>query len=560
MASRRPPRFADMRLSACAVAAACLMASGCVGQDASAASQATPTRTPATAEPTPAATSAATPMPTPQPRHTSWGPSVAHWEEAREIVAGLSVEQQAGQVIVATYAGTAPPLGLVRDLYLGGVIVMADNVPDGPDGLTQLAAVTDQVQRAGGRPYPVLVAIDQEGGPVARVGAPATEFPPGMAHGAAADDEVSRSVAKASGTEMAALGVTMVFAPVADVTTPGDPTIGVRSPGDDPALVGSVAAAQVEGFGAGGVVGVVKHFPGHGSVPADSHLELPVQTATVDALAERDLVPFVQTVEAGVPAVMVAHIDVRDIDPGVPASLSRPVVTELLRDELGFEGVVVTDALGMAAVADRYGPAESAVAALAAGSDVLLMPTDAQAARDGIVTAVTDGTLDPERLEEAARRVVALSLHQASLGERPDLAVVGTHHDVSREVSAAAVALVEGECEGPYVGPSIRLAGGTETDRQRLAAAAEAAGLGVGAGDLVTLVGVAGSSGSGDVVVALDTPYGLASSSARTASLALFGRTPQAFAALVDVLTGRSPAPGELPVDIPGVEEPSCVS
>jgi beta-N-acetylhexosaminidase len=379
-----------------------------------------------------------------------------------------------------------------------------------------------------------------------------------MAHGAANRPALSRQAAQASATELSALGFTMVFAPVADVTTSGDPTIGVRSPSDDPERVGAVAAAQVEGYADGGVVGVVKHFPGHGSVPADSHLELPVQSAGLDELAARDLVPFEKVVEAGVAAVMVAHIDVRDVDPGVPSSLSRAVVTGVLRERLGFDGVVVTDALGMAAIADRYGPGQSAVAALAAGSDLLLMPPDPRAARDAIVAAVATGELDDERLAEAARRVVALALHQQEQAEPAGIEVVGTHGSASRDLSAAAVTVVDGECTGPYVGSSIRVAGGTDADRRLLRSAAQAAGLGTGAGELVVLLGGPGSSGSGEVVVALDTPYGLGRSSASTAAFALFGRTPEAFAALVDVLTGRTAAAGTLPVAVDGVDPPSC--
>ena len=501
---------------------------------------------------------AAAARPSTEPRAvTGWGPTMQQWRRAGVLVADMSVEEQAGQVIVATYAGLEPPLDLVRELRLGGVILMGDNVPTGAGGASSMERITRRLREAADRPFPVIVAVDQEGGPVARLGPPVTEFPPGMAHGAANDRAVSRTAARASGTELAALGFTMVFAPVADVTMAGDPTIGVRSPGDRPALVSRVAVAQAQGFERAGVVPVLKHFPGHGSVPADSHVELPVQTAPVDRLTQRDLRPFAAAVDAGVPAMMVAHIDVRAVDAGVPASLSRPVVTGVLRDQLGFEGVVVTDSLGMAAVADRSTAAESAVAALRAGADLLLMPPDARAARDGIVAAVRSGGLPRDRLVEAARRVVALQLYQRSSAQRPALSVVGSRAEASRALSERAVTVMDGPCTGPYVGSSIRIAGGTSTDRERLRAAADAAGLGTGAGDLVVLMG-AGSTASGDVVVALDTPYGLARSSAATASLALFGRTPQAFEVLVDVLTGRAEAPGTLPVRVDGARRQPC--
>ena len=476
----------------------------------------------------------------------------------------MSLQERAGHVIVGTYGGTEPPLDLVRELGLAGVILMVDNVPSGSDSLAALADTTQRLHAALDRPYPLIVSVDQEGGPVARVGPPATQFPPGMAHGAADDADLSRAVAAAQGRELAALGFTMNFAPVADVTAgPSDPTIGVRAPGDRAPLVGRVATAQAAGLLQAGVVPVVKHFPGHGSVPADSHVELPVQDASLDQLTERDLAPFAAAVQDGVPAVMVAHLDVRDVDPGVPSSLSAPVVRGILRDSLGFRGVVVTDSLSMAAITERYTAAESAVAALRAGADLLLMPPDARTARDGIVAAVRAGQLSEQRLNLAVRRVVALQLHQAELLERagtPEVAEVGSAAatKASRRLSASAVTLVSGRCRGPLVGPSVQVAGGTATDRALFDAAARRAGLQTGAGDVVVLVSSAGSAGSGDVVVALDTPYGLGRSGASSALLALFGRTPQAFDALAAVLTGQRQASGALPVRVDGVTPPSC--
>jgi beta-N-acetylhexosaminidase len=511
------------------------------------------------------------PVPTPpaaqqarEPRDRAWGPSGKNWQRAGELVAQMPLEQRAGHVIVGTYGGLEPPIDLVRDLGLAGVVLMGDNVASGSDSMATLAQTTRRLQSALDRPYPLIISVDQEGGPVARVGSPATPFAPGMAHGAADDADVSRVASRALGRELNALGFTMNFAPVADVTAgPSDPTIGVRSPGDRPQLVGRAASAQAAGLAEAGLVPVVKHFPGHGSVPADSHVELPVQTASLDRLTARDLVPFARAVTAGVPAVMVAHLDVRDVDPGVPSSLSAPVVRGLLRGDLGFRGVVVTDSLSMAAVTQRYSPADSGVAALRAGSDLLLMPPDARAARDGIVAAVRSGELRAQRLGTAVRRVVALQLHQADLLAQAgtvELSYVGSAAPMkaSGRLSAAAVTLVSGRCEGPLVGPAVRVVGGTETDRALFTAAADRAGLATGSGDVVVLAGSPGSVGSGDVVVALDTPYGLGRSSASAAMLALFGRTPQAFDALMGVLTGRSPASGTLPVQIDGVRPPSC--
>jgi beta-N-acetylhexosaminidase len=497
-----------------------------------------------------------TPPPTPPPAGeatTSWGVPQADWQRAGRLVARMTVERRAGQVMVATYPGLEPPTDLVRDLGLAGVILLGDNVPADP---RQLAGALSALQQADPRPYPLVVAVDQEGGPVTRIGDPATPFPPAMALGAADDTALATRAAAASGREMRALGFTMVFAPVADVTQRFDPTIGVRSPGGRPALVGRIATAQAAGYAQAGVVPVLKHFPGHGSVPADSHLELPVQTATPQQLRRRDLVPFATGVAAGAPAVMVAHIDVRALDPGVPSSVSPAVVTGMLRDDLGFDGVVVTDSMLMAGVADRYGPGEGAVAALAAGADLVLMPADARIARDAIVAAVRERRLQPARLAQAARRVVALQLAQARTAQVP-LEVVGTADRASRRVSAAAVTMVpgpEGRCGAPLVAESLQVVGGDEQDRALLAQAAGRAGLQVGSGTTVALLGTASATARADVVVALDAPWGLGGSEARLARLALFGRTPGAFDALVAVLEGRADAPGRLPVSVPGLD------
>jgi len=524
------------------LAAAALLATACAPAEAPDA------RPPATltATPTP------TPTPTPPPP-LPWGPTEDQYAGAAQIVAGMSVEEQAGQVIVAQYQTVGEAAQLVGDLHIGGVIVMGQNVVS-PD---QVRSDIATLQRSAARPYPLLVGVDQEGGKVARLGAPVTEFPSLMTLGAARDAALARRVARASGDELRALGFTMVFAPDADVTSgPDDPTMGSRSASSDPEVVSEVVTAELAGYADAGIVAVVKHFPGHGSVPADSHEELPVQGATLDELRARDFAPFLTAVDDGAPAVMVGHIDVTAVDPGVPSSLSAPVVG-LLRDEHGFDGLVVTDAQNMAAVAGTYGSGDAAVRSLAAGADIVLMPVDVRAAHAAIVAAVADGRLSATRLSDAATRGVALMLHTAAGGVRPAPSVVGSHADVSYAASLAGLTIVSGACRGPLVGGAIQVRGGTEADRARLVAAAEAAGLTVGSGDLVRLLG-GNDPGRGAVVVALDTPYGLGDSSATSARIALYGRTPQAFRALVAVLLGKATGGGMLPVAVHGVEQPGC--
>lgn len=489
----------------------------------------------------------------------NWGPTRAELRRAARLADDLTLRELAGQVIVAEYDGQGSPSALVNDLHLGGVIVMGDNIGS-TDGLRRSNQALRRAVRRSGRQWPVFIGVDQEGGIVERVKGAATRFPSFMSAGAARDTRLTRRAAAASGGELADLGFTVVFAPDGDVTSgPADPTIGSRSAGSDPGLVARQMNAAVDGYLSAGVVPVIKHFPGHGSVPADSHVELPVQDRSLARLRKSDLVPFRAGVERGVPAVMVAHIDVRAVDPGQPSTLSEPVVDGLLRRDLGFRGLVVTDALNMAAVADRFSSAEAAVRALAAGNDVVLMPPDPVAARDGIVTAVREGRLDRARLEQAAARQIALLLHQQTrrAGRPAASGRPGSGGEASYRLSAGAATIVSGPCRRRLVGEAVR-ATGPQDAVARFYAAARRAGLRTGAGTSVALVGYGGAGASADVVVTLDTPYPLGRSSARVARIAMYGDTPGAMRALVDVLLGRARAPGRLPVPVPGVERDGC--
>ncbi len=467
----------------------------------------------------------------------------------------MSPTEKAGQVIVAGFQGTEAPLSLVRRLHVGGVIVMGYNVSSAAQVRSVNRALRAEAQRQG-RTWPLVTSVDQEGGLIARVEQPLTEFPTYMTFGAAGDPRLAQSAARASGRELRALGFTMVFAPDADVTSgPDDPTIGSRSAGSDPKLVSRIVKGSLQGYADAGIVAVPKHFPGHGSVPADSHVSLPVQRESLEQLSERDLVPFRSAVDAGAGAVMVAHIDVRAIDPGTPSSVSPKLVDGILRKRLGFEGAVVTDALEMAGVAEKYGSAEAGVRALLAGSDILLLPADAAALHTAILRALRSGRLPQGRLDEAATRSVALMLQQRSTGGgEPSTSLLGKAGRTSYAASLRGLTVVSGSCKGRLVGRRVRVVGGEQSDRTRFAAAAERAGLDVGAGgDVVRLLSKGSGGGRGEVVVALDTPYALSGSKALAARIALYGRTPDAFRALADVLAGKAHGGGHLPVRVDGV-------
>ena len=499
----------------------------------------------------------------PLPVADGWGPTPEEIGRARRLVGRLSLPERAGQVIVASYPGTAPPVAMVRDLHLGGVIAFSGNVRSA----SQVRSVNRVLQssvRKNGRTWPLIVGVDQEGGRVQRVASGVTGFPTFMTSGAAADPDLTRRVYAASGAELVALGFNVDFAPDADVTMgPADPAIGTRSAGSAPGRVSTQVLAATEGFTSAGILPVVKHFPGHGSVTTDSHLGLPLQPAPMKTLEQRDLVPFAAAVKAGTSTVMVGHLSVRAVDRRLPSSLSRKVVTGLLRERLGFGGVSFTDSLVMRAVADRFGSAGAAVQALRAGQDVLLMPGSPRLARDGIVAAVRSGRLAQARLDQATTRVVALMLHQRSAGRTSRSP--GSGAALSQQFSARALTSVAGPCSGRLVGRAVRVRG-PATAVARFDAAARAAGLTVRRtgkkarrATQVVLVGPGQSvPGRPHVVVALDTPYVLGRSHARTAKIATYGDTSGAMRALVAVLLGRATAPGHLPVSVPGVARTGC--
>ncbi|MCO1599627.1 glycoside hydrolase family 3 protein [Micromonospora sp. RHAY321] len=318
----------------------------------------------------------------------------------------------AAAVLQPGFVGTTPPPWVCRWLGegLGSVVLFARNVVD----TTQVAALTATLRAE--RPD-VIVAIDEEAGDVTRIESVRGSSRPGnFALGAVDDIELTEAVARDLGVELAAAGVTLDYAPDADVNSnPANPVIGVRSFGADPALVARHTAAWVRGLQAGGVAACAKHFPGHGDTRVDSHHDLPRITADRDRLDACELAPFRAAVAAGVQAVMTGHLLVPALDPQLPATLSQRILGGLLRDEMGFSGVVVTDAVEMRAVADRYGFAGAAVRALAAGADAICVGgerADEQAARelrDAIVAAVVSGELPEERLAEAAKRVGQLA-------------------------------------------------------------------------------------------------------------------------------------------------------
>ncbi|MYQ44451.1 glycoside hydrolase family 3 protein, partial [Streptomyces sp. SID4985] len=329
-------------------------------------------------------------------------------------------------VLQPGFTGTTAPDWLLRRLGegLASVGLFGRNITS-PE---QLSALTAQLRTE--RPD-VLVAIDEEGGDVTRLEArTGSSFPGNHALGAVDDVELTRAVARELGRRLADCGVHLNWAPSADVNSnPANPVIGVRSFGADTDLVARHAAAYVSGLQSAGVAACTKHFPGHGDTAVDSHHALPRIDVDADTLDRRDLAPFRAAIEAGTRAVMSAHILVPALDPDRPATLSRPILTGLLRGELGYEGLIVTDGMEMRAISGTYGIERGSVLAIAAGADAICVgggladDETVRRLRDALVGAVRSGELAEERLGDAARRVrelAAWGTGTAGAGTAPD--------------------------------------------------------------------------------------------------------------------------------------------
>jgi beta-N-acetylhexosaminidase len=344
------------------------------------------------------------------------------------------LERLAAACILPGFEGPRAPDWVLRRLAegLGGVVLYAWNV----ESREQLAALTSDLLA---EQPDAVVAIDEEGGDVTRLeAATGSSYPGNGALGVVDDVELTERIAASLGAELAAAGVNLDFAPVADVNTnPRNPVIGIRSFGSDDALVARHVSAFVRGLQRAGVAACAKHFPGHGDTSVDSHLALP----SVDDLDERALVPFRAAIDAGVRSIMTAHIVVRSLGE-TPATMNRELLHDLLRDELGFDGMVVTDALEMKAISDTVGVEEGAVRALAAGADALCLGHDlfdesVVSVRDALVEAVRSGRIAEERLVSAASRVAASA-------RVPRDASAGVDHAAGRDAARRALR-IEGD-------------------------------------------------------------------------------------------------------------------
>jgi beta-N-acetylhexosaminidase len=317
---------------------------------------------------------------------------------------GMSLREKAGQLLVLPFSGTTAPTALIREYHPGGLIYFSENLTDD----SQIAGLSRSSQRAARAVgEPLLLMTDQEGGIVTRI--PGTSDTPA---GAEFDGDArwARRTARQTGELLDRLGINVDLAPVADVNTVGDAgVIGSRSFGSDPDVVSRLTAAQVCGYHEGGVAAAAKHFPGHGSTATDSHLEVVTIDRTRREWRQVDRPPFVAAQQQEVDVMLVGHLSVPALDPsGLPATLSGPILRGSLRRGIGFDGVIITDSMLMEGITAYGGSATLAVRAVRAGVDLLLMPADAAAARNGIVAAVRDGLISEQRLDRSVARVLTL--------------------------------------------------------------------------------------------------------------------------------------------------------
>ncbi len=521
---------------------------------------------------------------------------------ADEWLARMTTEEKVGQLMIVGFAGPrlTPELSdVIRDLHVGGVIVFLINGNiETPEQVATLTRDLQDVARADGAPG-LFMSVDQEGGRVSRLRETTgfSEIPGAMALGATGDPENARRAAQLLAREMLAVGLNVDFAPVLDVNNnPANPVIGVRSFGSDPESVAEFGVAYLEGLQSEGVLAFGKHFPGHGDTDVDSHVALPTVPHDRSRLEAVEFVPFKAAIAAKVAGIMSAHVTFPAIDPsGMPATLSRPVLTGLLRGDLGFDGLVVTDSLEMGALRNSLGlsPAEAAATAFAAGADLLLFNqghADHRAAHALIVQQLTTGAIPMARLDDAVLRVLRAKERfglLAPLSPEPataaDSVFTPEHRALADALAAQSITLLRDDAHliplsaeaHPFVFEIPAMAGlgellgetamsiGEQPTHAEIRLAAGLASQGrpviVGVADVkrnptqIDLVDALVKTGAPVIVVALREPYDLLAMPAGPALLATYGSPPPSLRALKAVLRGESPITSQLPVELPGM-------
>jgi beta-N-acetylhexosaminidase len=523
------------------------------------------------------------------------------------ILINMTLEEKVGQLFLVFFHGPrlSPALReMIVDYHIGGIVLfsIAGNI-ENPAQVAQMINDAQAVAVSHGAGIPLFVAVDQEGGPVVRLTDGVTHFPSQMAVGATASEELARRMAAITAQELAALGINMNLAPVLDVNNnPNNPVIGLRSFGSSPELVARLGAAMVDAYREAGVIATAKHFPGHGDTTVDSHFGLPSIPHDRERLEAVELAPFRVAIQQGVPAVMTAHVLFPAIDPNPnrPATLSPLVLQGLLRQEMGFDGLLITDSLGMGALKLVVGTVEAAQLSLHAGADVLAFGADIgatvaeqKAAYQRILSLVQAGEIPEERIDDAVRRILQLKAEYLLLDWEPVVvdaipAQVGTeaHRAVAQQIAEQSMTLVRdsagllplaedevvlvvwpspagdlGEplaaCRKDLILRPVHLDPTPTEVEQILLDAQIASKIIVGTLNArryptqVRLVEVLQDRPL--IVAALSQPYDLLAFPQVGAYLATYGTAPASLQALAQLLCGEIPASGSLPVELPGL-------
>ncbi|WP_425464008.1 glycoside hydrolase family 3 N-terminal domain-containing protein [Oceanobacillus piezotolerans] len=412
-----------------------------------------------------------------------------------QAIAGMTLKEKIGQMLMPDFRNyngknvteMLPEIEqLIQEYHLGGIILFRENVVTTEQTARLVAAYQDAAEK-----YGLLMTIDQEGGIVTRLQS-GTDMPGNMALGATRSPEIAENVGRVIGEELEALGINMNLAPVLDVNNnPDNPVIGVRSFGESPELVAEMGLAYTRGLQSTGVAATAKHFPGHGDTAVDSHLGLPEVPHDKERLLEVELYPFQQAMDSGIDAIMTAHVTFPKIDDtkviskkdgteiSLPATLSHKVLTGLMREEMGYDGVIITDALNMLAIQDHFGPVDAVIRAVNAGTDIVLMPVGLEEVADGLLNAVETGEITEERIEESVKRILTLKIERGIIKEETPAPieeivanaeqVVGSqeHKKVEKEAAERSITLVKNEDALPLqvnAGDNIVVIGNTYRD------------------------------------------------------------------------------------------------
>jgi beta-N-acetylhexosaminidase len=360
-------------------------------------------------------------------------------------------EDLIGYKLMLAFEGIVPPprvLDWLENRPVGGFSLFRPCNYDNPAQVRELTAALQRAARAAGQ-APLLIATDQEGGQLTAMGAGSTQFAGNMALGATRDPELARRVGRAIGLELAAMGVNVNYAPVLDLNTnPRNPSLGIRSFGDDPAVAATLGAALIEGLQSAGVAATIKHFPGKGEAAVDSHYKMPVIAHPRERLDAVEFPPFRAGIDAGAKLLMTGHFAIPALTgtSAYPATVARRVMTDFARGELGFDGVIITDALDMGAITQGAGQIIDVIAAVRAGVDLMLIMLDADTQErlyGGLRLAYTRELIDDTHVRSSVERILALK-QWAAAQPQPDLSVVGCaeHRALETELACRSITLV----------------------------------------------------------------------------------------------------------------------